>query len=182
MDEPLLLKLLATDLDRGFEPLVRSYQEALYRFALRLTNHPSEAEEAVQDTFVRVYRALDGYPPERIRSLSLRPWLYRITLNVCRNRLRRRAVATVPYEGEGEMDEAPGPPEMAASAEVRSELALLLMELSEPHRAAVVLRHVEGLSYGEIAEVLGQPVGTVKANVHRGLSALRTALKGEIPA
>ena len=79
---------LAEDLDGAFEDLVRSYQDRLFSFALRLTGRREDAEEIAQDAFVRAYRALSTYPAERIRGMSLRAWLYQITLNVTRNRMR----------------------------------------------------------------------------------------------
>src|SRR5215471_740605 len=79
---------LARDLDGTFESLVRAYQDRLYSFALRVTRNAQDAEEVAQDAFVRAYRALATYGEERIRALALRAWLYRITLNVARNRLR----------------------------------------------------------------------------------------------
>ena len=175
---------LAEDVDAHFERLMLAYQGPLYAFAWRLSGNPQDAEEVVQDAFVRAYRALKGYPGERIRELALRPWLYQIALNVFRNRVRGRRLETVP------MDPAPGdddyqelsdygqdsPETAAVESEVRGELAALLAALPERYRAAVILRFVQGLSYAEMAEVLGQPVGTIKANVHRGIRWLREAV------
>src|SRR5262252_8133347 len=81
---------LAADLDGPFERLVPEYQDRLFGFALRLTRSREDAEEIAQDAFVRAYRAMKSYPAERVRSLALRAWLYRITLNVARNHRRRR--------------------------------------------------------------------------------------------
>src|ERR687883_333910 len=79
---------VAVDLDGHFEQLVLHYQGRLYGFALRLIGDPADAEECVQDAFVRAYRALRRYPSERRRALRLQAWLYRITLNVVRNNVR----------------------------------------------------------------------------------------------
>src|SRR5450432_2399213 len=81
---------LANDLDGHFEALVLAFQDRLYGFALRFCANREDAEEIAQDAFVRAYRALQKYPPDRIRSLSLRAWLYQIALNVARNRFRRK--------------------------------------------------------------------------------------------
>ena len=175
---------LARDLDASFERLVRLYQDRLYRFALRLTGSPRDAEEAAQDAFVRSYAALREYPPDRIAAISLRPWLYQVTLNVVRNRSRGKHLRLVPLDGEKPEHDAPDsealrPDALAERAEAREELATLLTALPEPYRAAVVLRHVEGLAYAEAAEILGQPVGTVKSNVHRGVEQLRDALQAQ---
>lgn len=182
---------LAQDLDGAFESVVCAYQQRIYGFALRLAgNNSADAEEIAQDAFVRAYRALGTYPGERIRALALRPWLYQIALNVARNRLRdhaseRRAAPLSLDESdedgqarriEPEDDPAERPEAVAEADERRRELAARLARLPARYRGAVVLRHVEGFSYAEIAELLGQPVGTVKANVHRGVQLLRAAL------
>lgn len=186
-----LLDDLAADLDGTFERVVLAYQGRLFAFALRLSGDRRDAEEIAQDTFVRAYRALQGYEPGRIRDLALRPWLYRIALNVARNRARGQRPATVPLSEEGgEEDRATAPPladaeerrpERAAErAETGATLAALVADLPGRFRAAVVLRHVEGLSYPEVAAILEQPLGTVKANVHRGTKILRAAWLGHL--
>src|SRR6266702_2398549 len=90
---------LAADLDKHFEHLVRTFQDRLYGFTLRLTGSRQDAEESTQDVFVRAYRALEKYPEERRRDLRLRPWLYQIALNVVRNRVRRPRLTEVPVDG-----------------------------------------------------------------------------------
>lgn len=171
---------LADGLDAAFESMVLAYQRRLYAFALRLVGQRQDAEEIVQDAFVRAYRALTGYPAERIRALALRAWLFQITLNVARNRRRGSRPAVASLNGDAERDalDLPGdegdwPAAHSERAEIRRELAALLLALPARYRAVVILRHVEGLGYAEIAQVTGQPVGTVKANVHRGVRLLR---------
>src|SRR5262249_9216411 len=88
---------LARDLDAAFPKLVETYQDALYRFALRLTNNGHDAEDVAQEAFIRAYRwlwAQSAIEPE----LRLKPWLYQVTLNVFRNRARKRQPATAPVE------------------------------------------------------------------------------------
>src|SRR5690348_17175941 len=87
-DEHSLSVRLAADLDGHFEELVRTFQDRIYGFTLRLTSSPQDAEESAQDTFVRAYRALQRYPAERIATIKLKAWLYQIALNVVRNRVR----------------------------------------------------------------------------------------------
>jgi RNA polymerase sigma-70 factor, ECF subfamily len=170
-------ELLARDLDRGFEQLVGEFQHRLFAFALGLAGDPADAEEVAQDAFLRAYRALGGYEPERIRALHLSAWLHRIALNVFRNRVRRRSLRVVPLEGALQLAEpAAGPEEAALRSATLAELAGLLGGLPERQRAAVVLRCVQDLTYADAAEVLGVPEGTVKSNVHRGLGALRARL------
>jgi len=191
LGEEALPAELAADLAGTFERLVLAYQARLYRFALRLSGSPRDAEEIAQDAFVRAYRALERYPPERVRALALKPWLYQIALNVTRNRVRGKRPRLVPLEatdrrdGDGVRtgphpalidDERARPEALVERAEGGVELGRLVAALPGRYRAAVILRHVEGLSYAELATVLGQPVGTAKANVHRGVRILREAL------
>ncbi len=177
---------LASDLDGSFEALVRAHQDRLFTIAWRTGGDRQEAEDLVQDCFVRAYRALAGYPPERIRELRLRGWLTTILLNAGRNRARVRRVPTTELTFEPGAEPTDDP---LTRRDQRETWARLLAGLSPAQRTAVVLRHVDGLSYAEIAEVTGRPEGTVKAHVHRGLAALRTALlaterreREEIPA
>ena len=175
-----LATALADDLDGSFERLVLTYQDRLYAFALYLCGSSRDAEEAVQDAFVRAYRALARYPAERVRDLQVRAWLYQVTKNVVRNRVRGRRLQLVPLDGthaEPREDQMQQPEATFERAEQRDELGALVARLPERYRAAVILRHVEGLGYGEAAAILDQPVGTVKANVHRGVRLLREALE-----
>jgi RNA polymerase sigma-70 factor, ECF subfamily len=185
IDEEGLAAALADDLDAHFERLVRVYQDRLYGFALRLTRSPQDAEESTQDAFVRAYRALDNYDVEQRRTLLLKPWLYRITLNVVRNRVRRPSLNLVYVDGEL-TDRVAGswldqPEAITEAVERHRELERLVAELPPRYGTAVVLRHVQGLSYAEASEVLGQPVGTTKSDVHRGLRLLREALGDREP-
>jgi len=171
-DEALAARL-AVDLDGSFEALVDAHAGRLFSIALRFIGDPSDAEEAAQDALVRAYRALTGYDEARIREIRLRPWLATIVLNVCRNRARIRRVRTVELAFEPSAEPVVDP---AARSDERASWALLLATLPPAQRAAVVLRHVDGLSYAQMAEALGRPEGTLKAQVHRGLAALRDAL------
>jgi RNA polymerase sigma-70 factor (ECF subfamily) len=178
-----LPEALAIDLDGSFEQLVLTFQDRLYAFALRLSNNPQDAEEITQDAFVHAYRALNKYPGERVQTLALRPWLYQITLNIFRNRVRHRPLPLVSLnqgdeEGDLEYEDVQQlSPDIALEhVELRKSLAALVAALPERYRLAVVLRHIQGFDYGEMAAVLKQPVGTIKANVHRGVRMLRKAL------
>jgi RNA polymerase sigma factor (sigma-70 family) len=174
---------LARDLDGSFEALVVAHQRLVFGLALRVVGDRGDAEEVAQDTFARAYHALAGYEAERVAAMRLRPWLARIALNLARNRVRRRPPPARPLEdGDGRplAVAAPAAAEPAAVAERRQELdfwAGLLAGLPRGQREAVVLRHVEGLPYAEVAEVLGRPVGTVKTHVHRGVRQLRERLE-----
>ena len=185
MDDTELVLRLARDLDGTFEALVRAHVDRCHAIALRVTGNPHDAEEIAQDALVRAYRALATYGPERIRELRLRPWLATIVLNLCRNRARTRTVPQTPmatlveagWEPRATADET-DPLGVALAAADRERLAAHLNALPDRYRIPVVLRHVDDLSYAELAEVLGRPEGTLKAQVHRGLAMLRAAMAG----
>jgi len=168
-----LTEHLAADLDGAFEALVRAHVDRLFSIALRVLGDRADAEEAAQDALVRAHRALGGYDAVRIRELRLRPWLTTIVVNVCRNRTRVRRVRTTELGFEPGDEPAVDP---VARRDVRDAWAALLLTLPPAQRIAVVLRHVDGLSYAEMSAALGRPEGTLKAQVHRGLAALRDAL------
>jgi RNA polymerase sigma-70 factor (ECF subfamily) len=184
MDDDLPLAL-ATDLDRAFESLVRVHEGRLYTIALRVLGDPADAEEIAQDALVRAYRAMTGYPPERIRGLRLRPWLATIVVNLARNRAtRRRPPATLSIDVPGPDGRAadellPGstdePSLIAERREGVAHWSALLAGLPDRYRVPVVLRHVDGLSFADMSAALGRPEGTLKAQVHRGLARLRAA-------
>ena len=178
---PELPARLARDLDGSFEELVVVHQRLVFGLALRVVGDRGDAEEVAQDTFERAYHALAGYDTERVAAMRLRPWLARIALNLARNRLRRRPPAARALEdGDGRPLAAPAAAEPAAVAERHEDTerwAELLAALPRGWREAVVLRHVEGLPYAEVAQVLGRPVGTVKTHVHRGVRQLREQLQ-----
>jgi RNA polymerase sigma-70 factor (ECF subfamily) len=172
-DDAALAARLAADLDASFEALVLAHQDRLFTIALRTGGDRHDAEELVQDAFVRAYRALATYEPARIRELRIRGWLTTILLNAGRNRARVRRVSTTELVFDPGTEPAADP---LARRDERETWARLLAGLSPAQRTAVVLRHVDGLSYAEIALAVGRPEGTVKAHVHRGLAALRSAL------
>jgi RNA polymerase sigma-70 factor (ECF subfamily) len=184
MDDTELVLRLARDLDGSFEAFVNAHVDRCHAIALRVTGNPHDAEEIAQDALVRAYRALAGYEPERIRELRLRPWLATIVVNLCRNRVRTRRVPSTPLAPlveagwEPAADASTDPSGLAQAAAERERLAAHLAALPERYRVPVVLRHVDDLSYAELAEVLGRPEGTLKSQVHRGLAMLRAAMAG----
>jgi len=158
--------------ERLFERMVREHQNRVFALGLALTGNRHDAEEVAQDTFLKAYRAMVTYPPDRIRDLKQKAWLHRIALNVVRNRARGIKPRMVELNGS-EPDQAIGTEDGALLNLELDALAGRVSALPARYRDAVVLRHVQELSYEEAADALGQPVGTVKANVHRGLKLLR---------
>jgi RNA polymerase sigma factor (sigma-70 family) len=180
VERPLTV-LLADDLEGGFTELVRVHAGSVHTFLHRLTGSTFDADDLGQETLLRAYAALKSYPPQRRRDLQVRTWLLTISANVWRNHVRtrsRRPNAAYQLDDAPDtlVDGSPGPEEHAANAEQRRRLVAALAELPERHRIPVVLRHVLGLSYAEVAQVQGCPVGTAKAHVARGVSGLRLIL------
>ena len=183
-DAALVIRL-SRDLDAAFPALVAGHQDRLYTIALRLLGDRRDAEEVAQDALVRAFRAMAGYPRERIAALRLRPWLASIAVNLARNRRRRIEDRRPPNQLEPLLEAGFDPPGDGRSRpdaardrrETQRELVAALLRLTPAVRTAIVLRHVDGLSVAETAEALGRPEGTVKAQVHRGLRELRLLLE-----
>ncbi len=179
--EHRLPALLAQDLDHYFGELVLSYQDRLYAFALSLTGSVQDAEDIVQEALLGAYITLVNYPAGRTRLLKLRSWLYKLTLNVVRNHLRRRQLLTIPLEFSEESLDLPNPdgddPErFFENTESQQEMAKLVHTLPEPYRLVIICSYFEELSYQEIAELLDLPLGTVKSRLHRGLKMLKRTM------
>ena len=155
---------------KDFERLVETHQHRIYGFALNLSGNPSDAEEIAQDAFIRAHRALEGYDADRVRDLKVSAWLHQIALNVFRNRVRRRLRETVPLEAVAE------PRANGLGPEDLHDLRSAVLGLPVRYREAIVLRHIQGFNYDEIADVLGVPAGTAKSDVHRGLAILKEEL------
>ncbi|TMM14622.1 MAG: RNA polymerase sigma factor [Actinobacteria bacterium] len=167
---------LSRDVDAAFPELVSSYQQAVYTTVLRLSGRQVDAADLAAEAFLRAYQALRRYPPERVRQLKLRPWLITIALNLWRNQVRTatRRPAHVSLDSSPEPPAGSGgPEEHLRRRELRTTVAGLLAQLPETQRLAVVLRHVVGLAYSEIATILHCPEGTAKSHVSRGLQHLR---------
>ena len=160
------------DVERVFERMVHEHQDRLFSLGFALTGNRHDGEEVAQDTLLRAYRALVTYSPERVHDLKQRAWLHRIAVNVARNRYRGTRPRLVELNGS-EQDVAPGPESVAVRRAEIDDVAASLAALPIRYWEAVVLRFVQDLSYAEAADVLGQPVGTVKSNVHRALKILR---------
>lgn len=155
----------------AFEALVHRHQEAAFRVALRMLGNRPDAEEAVQDAFVRAWRALPTFG-ERSRFST---WLYRITVNCCLTALQSRRedgalTGAEPAPG-------PGPVERAQAREGVQTLTAAIGELTPQQRAPLVLRELEGLSYEEIGEVLELSPAAVKGRLHRARLELVEAMR-----
>lgn len=180
-----LAAALASDLERNFEALVLAYRDRVVSFVTRLLHDEERAQDVAQDAFVRAYRALQTYDAERRRGLRLRSWLFAIAHNLTRNAVRDAPPANERLErADGSShaalrDAAPGPESVTVQRETLRALDDAVKTLSPRLRPAFVLRYLEDLPYDEVAQVLAQPVGTVKASAHRGLLAVRAHLEND---
>lgn len=159
----------------AFEAEALASVDSLYRTALRLTRVPADAEDLVQETYLKAFRAADQFQP----GTNLRAWLFTILHNTARNRARDRAREGVTVDSDA-VDQAADAPSYGLSAPVATPEALLLRETLTPElqaavdelpaafRQAVWLRDVEEFSYAEIADMLNIPVGTVMSRISRG--------------
>jgi RNA polymerase sigma-70 factor (ECF subfamily) len=167
---------------RAFEALYDRFKDYVYRTALFVTRNSSDAEEAVQETFLDVLRALPNYRIEG--PARFETWLYRVTVNRCRSRLRRKTLPSAEWEDiEDQLERIPEPhpdhdPEgVTVDRERAVELWQAVDELSEAHRVVVLLRYQQGLSYSEIAQALGISEGTVKSRLYNAHQRLRGQLE-----
>jgi RNA polymerase sigma-70 factor (ECF subfamily) len=176
LDDPVLRERF----ERDAMPLMPN----LYSAALRLTRNPSDAEDLVQETFLRAYRGFASFQ----EGTNLRAWLYRILTNSFINTYRKKQREPITVEGPDDIDEwylfdrlGSRNVETSAEAEVLDKIPdedvqRALEELPEGFRMAVLLADVEGFSYKEIAEIMDVPIGTVMSRLHRGRRALEKGL------
>jgi RNA polymerase sigma-70 factor (ECF subfamily) len=154
--------------------VARDHGRFLFTVAYRLTGNDADAQDLVQEVLLRVRRGLETYRPG-----SLEGWLSRITTNAFLDevrRRRRRPTVALPDDAERVLPGAQDPDEALASIRLPDDVQDAVRALPDDFRAAVVLCDVVGLSYEEIAEQLGIPVGTVRSRIHRGRAALRGVL------
>ncbi|MGZ5318005.1 MAG: sigma-70 family RNA polymerase sigma factor [Actinomycetota bacterium] len=167
-----------------FEREVLPLLPSLYGAAMRLTRNPSDAEDLVQETYLRAFRGFGGFT----EGTNLKAWLYRILTNQFINTYRKKQREPQIVEGPDDLDEwylydKLGGRSVEASAETEvldqipdADVKAALESLSENFRIPVLLADVEGFSYKEIAEIMETPIGTVMSRLHRGRKALEKAL------
>lgn len=146
--------------------LIEQFQGVVFGLCLRMLGHRQDAEDVVQETFVRALRSVGGFDPSR----PLRPWLLGIAANRCRTALGRRARR--PSSIEPPEDRADHRPGLSDPDDLAGELARALDRLRPDYRLVFALYHEQGLPYEEIARVVDRPIGTVKTWLHRARAAL----------
>ena len=180
-DEAALIERCRAGDLAAFEPLVEKYRQRVYRLAYNILRDPEEAWDVSQDAFIRAFQALASFRGDS----AFYTWLFRIVINVARDRARQhaargRAFGTERVEEEdwdrALADQGIAPDTHAAQVEERERIGRALSTLSEQHQAIIMLSDLEGLSYREIAEVLNIPMGTVMSRLHNARRRLRDAL------
>lgn len=169
---------------RAFDLLVIKYQRRIMRLLTRMVRNPSDVEDVAQEAFIKAYRAL----PQFRGDSAFYTWLYRIAINTARNwyvTQTRRPQTVDGFENEdGEtfdhidnLTDINTPEAILASRQVAETINAAMAELSEDLRTAIMLREVEGMSYEDIAQSMGCPVGTVRSRIFRARDAIARKLR-----
>lgn len=183
--ETRLAKLSRGGDRRAFAELVELYKDKIYHLGYRMLNQKQEAEDVVQETFLRVYTNLERYDENQ----KFSTWIYRIATNLCIDRLRKRkpsySIDAEMTNGEGTdwhvilASKDPGPDEELILSETQTNIREAIQTLPDKYKAVVILRYLHDMSLQEIGEVLDMPVTTIKTRVHRGREFLRKKLQSE---
>jgi RNA polymerase sigma-70 factor (ECF subfamily) len=180
-DEELVASATAGDLE-SFNQLVTRWERPIYALAYRTLGREEDARDVVQEAFLRAFRGLRGFKGQA----KFSSWLYRITLNLCRDWIRKERRAPIVATPAGTdpdsfADEqiAPGVAveELVGRRQMSDAVALAMAELPEDQRAAILLKEYHGLTFQEIADTLQCPLSTVKTRLYQGLSVLRRRLE-----
>ena len=170
MDDRVLVEALRSGDPQAPRLLVDRFSRVVFGLCLRMMGHRHDAEDVMQESFVRALRGLDGFDGER----PLRPWLLGIAANRCRTALAKRARRPTPGESaEDQIDHRPG---LDDPDDLAGELGKAIDRLRPQYRAVFILFHEQGLPYEEIAIALDRPIGTVKTWLHRARSELAESL------
>lgn len=178
MDERELVRLAMRGDADAFEQLMEQHEGRMYAVALRMCGNREDAQDCLQESMLRVYRALNSFKGQS----SFATWVYRITMNTCLDELRRRktrqasSLDAMLDMGWSPTDETDTPEHHSLRQEQRRAIERAIADLPEDMRAAIVLRDIQGCSYEEIADVLSANVGTIKSRISRGRERLRNAL------
>ncbi len=167
----------------SFEQVYSEFRDRIFRLAFRLLNNPSEAEDAAQEVFLKAYRSYGKFRGES----AVYSWLYRIALNECLERLRKGKRKKEKGKSEVSLDKGEDvadqgvkdPLARLADEEVRCVVSYAIEELPDKYRRPVILRDIEGMSYEQVAAVLGVSIDVVGVRLLRGRGMLRRKLKRE---
>ena len=178
-DEQALIEQAQAGDTQAFAELVMKHGSLVYNLALRILEDPHEAEDVAQETFVRAWQALPGFRAQA----ALSTWLYRITTNLCYNRLPllQTELSALDPDTEIELpDERQVVEDVLLDAELMDRVNTAVNQLPESYRLLITLRHMQGLSYADIADVTGLPLGSVKTGIFRARRELRVLISEEL--
>jgi RNA polymerase sigma-70 factor, ECF subfamily len=181
-----VVELARSGRESAFRELIGRYQRPVFSLIYRLVRDRERAEDLAQDTFIKVLNALDRYDP----SFKFSSWIFKIAHNTALDHLRKKVPATLSIDGSPHARTAaeaeartltpasatPTPEEFTSNRELGSEIDRALATLRAEYRTAIVLCHVEGRPYEEIAQIMDVPLGTVKTYIHRGRNELKKQL------
>ena len=173
--------------ESAFRELIRRYERPVFSVIYRMVRDRELSEDLAQDTFIKVLNALDKYDP----SYEFSSWIFKIAHNTTVDHLRKKQPDTLSLEGSPHartqeqaeatsftpVDTAEDPERYAQSQEIGAEIEGAIDQLRPDYREAILLWHVEGRPYDEIAEIMDLPLGTVKTYIHRGRNELRGMLE-----
>lgn len=176
-----LVELAQRGDEDSFNQLVIRWERPIYALAYRTLGREDDARDVCQEAFLRAYRALRGFKGQA----KFSSWLYRITLNLCRDwmrKQRRTPVSQVPEGIElsdlaGEAPDAVSVEDLVARREMSAAVSKVMAMLPEEQRTAIILKEYHGLTFQEIADMLGCPLSTVKTRLYQGLTVLRRNLQ-----
>ncbi len=173
MDDHRLVAQFQRGDEDAFDALVERHRKRVYSLVCRLVS-PAEADDLAQDVFIAAYKALPNFRGDSTFST----WIYRIAVHVCSHHLRKRRLDTTDLD-EQEPDQYQGhnPEHLAISGELQERVRSAIEQLPYKLRLVVVLRDLHGLSYEEIAQIVGCPIGTVRSRLHYATQRLATVLR-----
>jgi len=176
-DMPNLIKRACAGGEDAFARIVNLYRYSVMRYCARMIG--VSAEDVAQEVFIKLYLALDRFDSSK----PLAPFLFRIAHNHCIDIIKKKEIKTTPLAAdpldEQEIqikDDSPGPEELIQRAELQKAVQNAMAAIPALYRSPLVMWHVEGISYEEIAEILELPIGTIKAQIHRGRKMLQQKL------
>jgi RNA polymerase sigma factor (sigma-70 family) len=173
-DDLELLREFQSGSERAFNELVLKHRQAVYRTAVGLLGGPDDADDIAQEVFIKVYQSASAFRGDS----AVYTWIYRITVNLCLNRLRSRRVRS--FFGLEHLNASP--PEASRAdepvelSEFSAKVRKAISELPEKQRAVFILRHFRGLPHAEIARIMDRDEGTIKANYFQAVRKLRAKL------
>lgn len=186
VDENKLVNKAVKGDNSAFEALMEKHMGIIYNIALRMTANQDDAEDMTQEIMIKIFRSLGSFKGNS----KFSTWIYRVAVNTCLDELKKKKnkkhlsldAEISGDDGENQIeikDDSPSPEKLAEQNELRDMVAAAVKLLSDEHRAVIVLRDIRGMSYNEIAGILGCSDGTVKSRISRARAQLKMILEKE---